>query len=301
MGFMYLLDKINCHEFESNPFKHLEINDFFEQAHFDEITASPEVQIGIAKNDADLIDRLLAQGFEPIEFPGTTQDINAYLRWRAGRTKHHNLTICEGFGITFRLGTPKTPLLADLNEFFHSDDFVDCIADKFGVDRTATYLDNGLQKYLDGYEISPHPDIRKKALTYMINVNPGANSETENFHTHYMIFADEYKYVQEYWRHNPDSDRCWVPWHWCQTVKQQTKNNSLVMFSPSDQTLHAIRTKYDHLIAQRTQFYGNLWYHQDPALTKPSWSDYVISASPEERNYIPFKQRLRRLKALLSP
>ena len=128
--------------------------------------------------------------------------------------------------------------------------------------------------------------------TYMINVNSGLNSEKEDFHTHYLSFLDSFKYVQEYWKYNPKDDRCWVPWDWCQTIKQQTKNNSFVMISPYDDTMHGVRAKYNHLKSQRTQFYGNLWYNQNPATTKPHWHDFVISATPERRNYVPLKDRI---------
>ena len=33
-----------------------------------------------------------------------------------------------------------------------------------------------------------------------------------------------------------------------------------MLFSPADDTLHGVKTDYDHLLSQRTQLYGNLWY-----------------------------------------
>ena len=48
-------------------------------------------------------------------------------------------------------------------------------------------------------------------------------------------------------------DRCWVPWHWCETIKKQTDNNSVVIFAPDDDTIHAVNTDYQHLDYQRTQ------------------------------------------------
>ena len=36
------------------------------------------------------------------------------------------------------------------------------------------------------------------------------------------------------------------------------KNNSIVIFKPSVDTLHAVKMKYDHTKFQRTQLYGNL-------------------------------------------
>jgi len=295
MSFTYLMEKIRAHQFDSVPFRHLEVLDFFNEKHFAEITTSPEVALRPFTDDTSLIEGLKEHGFAPISFPGTTDNIGAYLKWHAGRRPHDNVDTCEGVGITFRLMSAGSPLLEDLNAFFNSDPFLDCVAEKFDIDRGKTYVDNGLQKYLDGYEISPHPDIRRKALTYMINVNPGANSENENIHTHYLEFDAPYRYVGDYWKYNPGTDCCWVPWEWCRTVKRQTQNNSFVMFSPSPETLHAVRARYDHLPAQRTQFYGNLWYTENPQLMKPHWADFVITPTPEKKHFVSFKDRVKRV------
>ena len=38
---------------------------------------------------------------------------------------------------------------------------------KFNINTDSYRSDIGIQKFLDGYEISPHPDIRSKAITFM--------------------------------------------------------------------------------------------------------------------------------------
>lgn len=130
---------------------------------------------------------------------------------------------------------------------------------------TSNY-DAGLQKYLVGYEISPHPDIRRKALTYMVNINTGENRETQDHHTRYLRLRDAYRYVQAYWEGQIRSTTgAEVPWGWCESEQVQTRNNNLVIFSPGSDTLHAIRARYDPLVYQRTQRYGNSWYHAQPA------------------------------------
>ncbi len=284
MSFAYLIEKIENQPFETTPFKHLEILGFFEPKHFEEIVAAREVLLPEFDSDEALIRGLKENGFRSIPFPGTTQNEKAYLNWHKGKGEHRNTVTCEGIGITFRLFSAQNNLLKEINEFFQSAEFLTCISERFGVQLDLTFPDNGLQKYLDGYEISPHPDIRKKALTYMININPDRESERKNFHTHYLRFRPAYRYVEEYWKYNLDADRCWVPWDWCETVKKQTKNNSFVMFSPSHDTIHAVRARYDHLQTQRTQFYGNLWFHKVPALSTPHWHDFVISATAERMN-----------------
>lgn len=175
---------------ETFPFKHLEILDFLSSEHLAEILNTPEIKLPPAASDAALLDNLINLGYKPIPFPGTTRNIDEYLTWHANKGKHTNIETCEGIGMTLRLMERKSQILIELDEFFNSEEFLSCIANKFNLDRSATYPDNGLQKYLDGYEISPHPDIRKKALTYMLNVNPDPNSQLLSFHTHYMTFID---------------------------------------------------------------------------------------------------------------
>lgn len=46
-------------------------------------------------------------------------------------------------------------------------------------------------------------------------------------------------------------------------------------FSPSDDTLHAVKARYDHLVAQRTQMYGNLWYEKQ-SLSKVRFEHFDI-------------------------
>ena len=61
----------------------------------------------------------------------------------------------------------KSDLLQTVDNFFNSHKFREVLASKFSINLDDVYFDNGIQKYFDGYEISPHPDIRRKSLTYM--------------------------------------------------------------------------------------------------------------------------------------
>ena len=72
-----------------------------------------------------------------------------------------------------------------VQEFISGVAFNETIANKFNIKLEECKFDGGIQKYLDGYEISPHPDIRSKAATFMININPNKESERMNHHTHY--------------------------------------------------------------------------------------------------------------------
>jgi len=142
---------------------------------------------------------------------------------------------------------------------------------------------------LDGYEISPHPDVRKKAATFMVNINPSSESEKMNHHTHYLKFKESYAYVKQFWSGNRQIDRAWVPWSWTDTVKQQTKNNTIVLFSPSNDTLHGVKADYNHLSTQRTQLYGNLWYKTSSTTTRLKWENMDL-VNPKKIVPVPRKK-----------
>ncbi len=290
--FDYLIEKISEADFSSSPFKHIYLDDFFSEQHFSEIISSSEVSIAPTKNDEDLLNKIQSAGWKVIKFPGCTTDIEKYLEWHAspGSQRHHSAT--EGFGMATRLYTPSSRIIAELNEFITSRRFYECIANKFSIDMERCRFDGGIQKYLDGYEISPHPDVRRKAATFMVNINPFENSESESHHTHYLKLTPEREYVKTFWEGNLEVDRCWLPWEWTETVSQQNKNNSIVLFSPSNNTLHGVKASYDHLSFQRTQLYGNLWYDDYPKLAYVEWED--LDLTKNARNYdLPEKKQVK--------
>lgn len=305
MQFDYLIKKIKNAEVSTDPFDHIYIEDFFSDPHFQDITQSTEINLEPAANDDALFERLFEAGYKIIDFPGCVIDRDQYVKWHRQRAIDRTTnSACEGYGMTLRLTAPKTPIIAQLHDFLVGDAFQNALAEKFEIASEAVFADSGIQKYLDGYEISPHPDIRKKALTYMVNVNPHAGSDTLEHHTHYLRFREAYRYVQAFWEGNADQDRCWVPWDWCDTVKTQTKNNSIVIFSPGNNTMHGVKANYDHLAGQRTQLYGNLWYRETKVAGAPSWEDLSFSQrqpTTEPGKLNVWAERLRKYQRRLSP
>lgn len=279
MSFSYLLEKIRSATFQTEPFRHLQIDDFFEEEHFEAIVAAPELAVSGRSSDLDLFDELFDRGYKIIDFPGCIIDKNEYVEWHeARRSARRNLhTACEGFGVTLRLMKTESDTAGELKAFLESPEFQSTLLAKFGMAAADVTYDSGIQKYLDGYEISPHPDIRRKALTFMVNINPDRESARSEHHTHYLRFRKERGYVQSYWEGNPDQERCWVPWSWCETVKIQRANNSIVIFAPGNDTMHGVKARYDHLRHQRTQMYGNFWHKQSTVTSGPEWEDLVIA------------------------
>jgi hypothetical protein len=297
--FNYIVEKIQSAEFSSVPFRHIYIEDLFSIKHFEDIIRSQEIAPPIATNDRELIDGLYEKGYKVISFPGCITDIEEYINWHNGNKVSDFHSACEGFGMTLRLYEKKTPILRAIDKFLSSEHFSKVIAAKFEIDFADCTYDGGIQKYLDGYEISPHPDIRRKAATFMVNINPSEIAEFANHHTHFLKFKPEREYVKTYWEGNPKLDRAWVPWRWADTVYQQKKNNSIVLFSPSNDTVHGVKADYDHLETQRTQLYGNLWYKNSVTEGRLEWEELDLQprlnvAKPKRvrlvaRNLLPAK------------
>ena len=276
--FNYLIEKLVNAEFTISPFKHVYIENFFTDDDFDAIIKAVEIDISTPENDDLLFRELYAKNYLPISFPGCITDVEYYKAWHKNKdtVKSLNQTSCEGFGMTVRLMDVTTVVIQELKEFIEGEEFNRAVANKFDVVFGDCLTDSGIQKYLDGYEISPHPDIRRKAATFMVNINPSILSENLDHHTHYMKFSDEYSYIKRFWEKNTSIDRSWMPWEWCRSEKQQTKNNSIVLFSPSNDTLHAVKASYSHYSAQRTQLYGNLWYREDVCDVSIPWENLDI-------------------------
>ena len=272
--FDYLIEKINQAKFYTKPFRYLYIENWLSDQHFFEIIQDPQINLPTQSDLNGLLNILSTNNYSPEPFPGCTTDIDQYCQWYySDRTTRFESDLLEGFGIAFRLREYKTSLIQHLIEFLNSDKFQSAIKKKFEKEGD-TRVETAIQKYLTGYEISPHPDIRKKCLTYMVNINTNPFSENTDIHTHFLDFNADRQHIYQYWKENQNHDRCWVPWTWCRSYWQHRKNNSIVMFAPDDRSLHAVKLDYDHLSWQRTQIYGNLWYRKTsvPVITvRKNW------------------------------
>ena len=272
--FDYIIKKIDKAKIIKKPYDHFYVQNLFSLKHFSQLIKTKEININNKKNNDDLFASLFKNGYKIIGFPGCITSQKKYVKWQENKINNTSTNIhsaCEGFGMTLRLYKPESEILIKLKKFISSKKFNSTIAKKFNIKFSETTTDNGIQKYLDGYEISPHPDYRNKAATFMVNINPHKNSENLSHHTHYLKTKNEFNYVTNFWHNNKDIQRSWIPWNWCEADFIQSKNNSIVLFSPSDFTLHGVKAKYNHLKGQRTQLYGNLWYKKVNKLKMIDW------------------------------
>lgn len=279
--FQYLAEKILAAPLASSPFPHLYIENFLSDAHFDSLTFQEQIKLPRQRSTEKLISRLMSYGWEIQSFPGCTTSIEEYLRCFNSKDWPVDRRI-EGFGLAFRLGKYEFELARNLVSYLNSAHFKQALEEKFSITRP-NRIDTAIQKYLSGYEISPHPDIRSKCLTYLVNINTDPRAEEIPIHTHLLKFRDNRKFIYDFWKYNEAFDTDWVPWEWCETVREVPRNNSLLMFAPSWNTLHAVKLQYDHLEFQRTQIYGNLWYNDVPFLKpKIEYDQFDLKPRPEQ-------------------
>ena len=282
--FDYILGKIEAAKFAQEPFPHLYVEDFLAPQHLELLTTHGQIKFPPQQTTASLIDSLVSRGWQVHPFPGCTTSVDEYLKcyengvWPVDRKR------LEGFGVALRLKEYEDGTAQRLVGFLNSPAFKACLERKFDIARP-NRIETAIHKYLSGYEISPHPDKRSKCLTYLVNINTEQNSEGFSIHTHLMRFRNDKKFIYDFWKYNENCDTDWVPWDWCESVRELRKNNSLVMFAPSWNTLHAVKIRYDHLKFQRTQIYGNLWYTDVPfSLPTVNYDQFDIKPPEKEAN-----------------
>ena len=297
--FNYLTEKIQQATFSDDPFKHIYIENFFDEQDFSELISDSQIKFDVVDTDEKLFEVLFEKGYEIIPFPGCVTSMKDYLTWKRGGKLIADHSACSSSGMVLRM-RPQSNLMNQLEDFLLSNAFNRVIADKFSLEFEVCEVDCGIQKYLDGYEISPHPDTRRKAATYMVNLNPHIESSAIDYHTEYLRFNDEWSHINEFWKSTPTADRDWVPWDWCTSIKKQIVNNSIVLFSPSNDTLHAVKADYDHLRTQRTQLYGNLWFESSGTTYTPTW-EQMKEGNFDDLTVQPgsFRKVLKRGRAVL--
>ncbi len=257
--FGYLAEKIIDAEFIGSPFKHILIEDFLSEGHLQAVVSDQQIHWEETSDTEELIEKLFQKNYAVQKFPGCITDVHEYIRryedndFPTGRKGNP----VESFGITFRLQKYDSPHIENLVGYLNGASFKAALETKFKIS-SQTDIVTAIQKNLSHYEISPHPDVREKALTYLLNINRDREVDSQPVHTHLLRFKEEWQFIPEYWKTHPSKNRCWVPWEWCETEAVCNKNNSIVLFAPNVDTLHAVRLMYDHNKFQRTQLYGNL-------------------------------------------
>lgn len=285
--FSYLSNKVREADFSTDPFRHIIIDKFFKDEHFDRIVNSEQIKTPRYSSHRDVVNGLVSMGYEPQPFPGSITNIEKYLEFTNGETAFdRNLIdgygkyVIEGYGLTMRLNKCTDAFLNELIEYLNGAEFQTALKSKFAIDEPVE-IETAYQKNLMHYEISPHCDTSKKALTYMVNIYNVDDCSNRDMHTHLLRFKPQYRYLYEVWKYN-EFDPIWVPWQWCETVKKTRTNNSISIFRPSFDTLHAVKITEPHFSHQRNQIYGNLWYPSSKKKGDRSWQqlDLINDSRP---------------------
>lgn len=259
LNFDYLAQKILDAKFLYSPFKHLIINDFLSNEHFTQLTTHKQVKFDTFNTLNDVIETLIKAGYVSVSMPGGTSSIDEYINSLSTNNWNVDSNKMSGLGLVFKLQTTRDPFMSALLNYVNGASFHNSLRAKFALSES-TALSAALHKYLTGYEISPHADSVKKAITMLVNVNTDSTCTNEHMHTQLLSFNDNRKYIGEFWKYNTQYDRDWLPWEWCKTEKIVNENNTAIIFSPSYNTLHGVKCKFDHLKYQRTLIYSNLFY-----------------------------------------
>lgn len=273
----YLCNKVKNSKIIFEPFPHLEINNFLSDSDLELILKSKQIHFEKCKNIHELLKKLNQKKYLIQSFPGCSTDINDYLtRLQKNIWPHdRNGTPIETFGVTYRLKEYDDIKIKSIVDYLGGKKFEKVLKDKFSI-KEETYAITAIQKNLTGYEISPHPDTRRKAMTYLLNINKDDSVENYNIHTHLLKFKNPYAKVYDIWKNKTKYDRCWVPWDWCQSIKQIKKNNTIVIFPTTNKSLHAVKMKYPHEEFQRTQIYGNLMFKENKRVPQRNYKKLKI-------------------------
>lgn len=268
--YAYILEKINTAEFIEEPYLHIEIENIFNEKHKKELIKDKQIFFDSHSNLDDLFDTLKSNNYVPVPFPGATTKKEFYVKHLT--EKYNNKGITDSIGMVFRLKKELNSRTKKLITFLNSEAFKHVLLNKFNIDKSNKTFRffTGIQKYLTNYQIPPHPDIKNKCIAYLININD-PRAEKIDTHTHIMKLKDDYKSVTEYWNKNPNIERTWLPWEWCETVKKTNKNFSMLIFPPSSSSFHAVKFNYNHLPFQRTQLYGNIFYDDKITYEPMDW------------------------------
>jgi len=284
MSLAYLLDRIEAASPKHKPFRHLQVRNFLKPSHFDEILNDERLAIAETRSDRELTEVLKSKGYVPSWLPGSTSDVEQYLDYREGRNVNISKNpTCDKIGVAYKLSAVRTgskeTLLDELLHILQSDDFWGIIMKKAKVKPAEYTRYIAYTKYLDGHEISPHTDSRHKPLTFLLNMNPRNLRLEKKNHTALMKLKKEYNYIIDYWKHNRDVDRCWLPWEWAKAYSYHSANNSLLVIPASNKSFHSIKLEYNHLIAQRSLIYGSIWKKKEKVYDCPVWQDLQIQSS----------------------
>ena len=232
----YIFQKINDVKIISKPFPHIIIEDFFDEEFINELINSIKI---------DNINEIKSKYHEVI-YPGAIDK------------KLSLTTRPTGSGLVYALNKS----ILDKHEIFvnllESDGFKQVLFDKFNIPKEIDGWNvYQINKDLNGYEISPHPDVTGKIITWQCNITNDNTLDNYNLSTRLHTIKPEYK--DELNKITSDKNpRPWGKWEWFdEGISVPYKENAFFAFAPSNISHHSvILDNYPQDRSQRTMMRG---------------------------------------------
>ena len=231
----YILKKIEDAEIILKPFPHIIISNFLEDGDLIDVLNNIDI------DNLNVIDKK----YKLVQYPGaksTTEEL----------TKRPT-----GVGLVYALKEEYSKNNIKLNTILDSDEFKQALFEKFKI---PTNIDGWnvyqINKDLNGYEISPHPDITGKVITYQLNLSNTNILDNYDLGTKFHTIKPEFlKNIKKLSTKQP---RPWGKWDWFDKGKSiPYKQNTFMAFAPSDISYHSVKLEnYPQEKYQRTMLRG---------------------------------------------
>lgn len=231
----YLINKIKNAKIIYEPFPHIIINNFIEENDLKNILDNIEIN-----NLKDINEK-----YTMVHYPG------------AKITNDLLTTRPTGIGLVYALKEEYLKNNIKLNTFLDSNDFKQILMEKLNIPKNIDGWNvYQINKDLNGYEISPHPDITGKVITYQLNLTNTNILDDYDLSTKFHTIKPECeKYIKEL---TIKKDRPWGKWEWFDKGKKiPYKQNTFMAFAPSDISYHSVKLEnYPQEKYQRTMLRG---------------------------------------------
>ena len=231
----YIIKKIENAEIIVKPFPHIIIHNFIEDHDLKNIIENIE------------IDNLneIEKKYKKVHYPGAKL-INEEITNRP-----------TGIGLVYSLKDEYLNNNIELNTILSSKDFKQVLFKKLNISKNIDGWNvYQINKDLNGYEISPHPDITGKVITYQINLSNTNILDNYELGTKFHTIKPEcLKFIKEL---SKKKTRPWGKWEWFDKGKSiPYKQNTFMAFAPSDISYHSVKLEnYPQEKYQRTMLRG---------------------------------------------
>lgn len=230
----YIIDKIKKSEIIDRPFPHIIISNLLEENDLIDILNIINI------DNLHSIDKK----YTKVQYPG------------AKNTNDDIITRPTGTGCVYSLKQEYYKKVK-LNDILNSVEFKEALFNKLNISKNIDGWNvHQINKDLNGYEISPHPDITGKVITYQINLSN--TDELNNYDLSTKFHSIKSEYLNNIDKLKIKKNRPWGKWEWFDEGKSiPYEKNTFMAFAPSDISYHSVKLQdYPQEKYQRTMLRG---------------------------------------------